>query len=88
MRIDWRVPQGCRPRRRREPELWRKAVGSHECVISGNKRLQTHSPADRRFLRGGGLQELIVVIVGNPRDNETELLQLLAPTGEISCNPR
>jgi hypothetical protein len=57
-------------------------------VSSGKKHLQVHAQADRRFLPGGGLQALIVAIVGNQRDNETELLQVLAPIGEISCNPR
>jgi hypothetical protein len=54
-------------------------------VISGKKRLQVHSQADRGFLRRRGLLALIVVIVGNQRDNETESLHVLASTGEISC---
>jgi hypothetical protein len=57
-------------------------------VISGKKRLQLHSQAGRGFLSGGSLLALIVVIVGNQRDNETEFLQVLASPGERSCNPQ
>jgi hypothetical protein len=57
-------------------------------VIPGKERLQFHSQADRGFLRRGGLLVLIVVIVSNQRDNETEFLHVLASTGERSCYSR